>query len=512
MKSKARRTIVDVMTGLYARLFPQPSWRPWVLCAAAIFGLTYGLNDEEQAFILSCLQRTTLPRTRAEWAVLLVGRRGGKSRFVGFLAVFLACFQDYSNVLAAGERGIGMVICPDRRQARVVFRYINAFIDHVPMVAAMVEDRTKEAIHLRNGISIEVHTASFRSVRGYTVVWCIVDEVAFLPTDDSAEPDHELIRAILPALATTNGLLILLSSPHAKRGVLWQAMRDHFGKDDDPIVVWKAPTSVMNPSINNRVIDAARQNDPTAAASEWDAEFRNDLETFLVREVIDAAKVPGRVLIPPVAGVKYSAFVDPAGGGSANADDFTGAIVHTEKNGRVVHDASFVRRPPFSPEATVSEIAAWLEPYGVTSVTGDRYAGSWPSDQFRKRGITYRAAEKPKSELYRDFGALLNSGQVELLDDPKLVAQLASLERRVSRNGKDSIDHPPGSHDDLANVVAGAVVHATIFAPKQAVALIQADTRWQKSRWGLSRQPADLADHIGTAAQVGADLFTLRAR
>ena len=88
MSGKAQRTIVDAMTGLYRRLFPQPSWRPWVLCAAAIFGLTYGLSAQDQAFILSCLQRSKLPRTRAEWAVLLVGRRGGKSRFVGFLAVF----------------------------------------------------------------------------------------------------------------------------------------------------------------------------------------------------------------------------------------------------------------------------------------------------------------------------------------------------------------------------------------------------------------------------------------
>ena len=104
-------------------------------------------------------------------------------------------------------------------------------------------------------------------------MFCIVDEVAFLQTDDSAEPDHELIRH-RAGLDDSNGLLILLSSPHAKRGVLWQAMRDHFGKDDDPIVVWKAPTRVMNPSISERVIDAARQNDPTAAASEWDAEFQ----------------------------------------------------------------------------------------------------------------------------------------------------------------------------------------------------------------------------------------------
>ena len=38
----------------------------------------------------------------------------------------------------------------------------------------------------------------------------------------------------------------------------------------------------------------------------------------------------------------------------------------------------------------------------------------------------------------------------------RLVNQLCGLERRTARSGKDSIDHAPGGHDDLANSVAGA--------------------------------------------------------
>jgi hypothetical protein len=55
---------------------------------------------------------------------------------------------------------------------------------------------------------------------------------------------------------------------------------------------------------------------------------------------------------------------------------------------------------------------------------------------------------------------LLNSGRVELLDHKRLVAQLCGLERRTSRAGRDSIDHVPGGHDDIANGVAGAVAVA----------------------------------------------------
>jgi hypothetical protein len=42
-----------------------------------------------------------------------------------------------------------------------------------------------------------------------------------------------------------------------------------------------------------------------------------------------------------------------------------------------------------------------------------------------------------------------------MVDNPKLVNQLCNLERRTARSGKDSIDHPPGQHDDLCNAVAG---------------------------------------------------------
>src|SRR5262249_37479049 len=75
----------------------------------------------------------------------------------------------------------------------------------------------------------------------------------------------------------------------------------------------------------------------------------------------------------------------------------------------------------------------------------------------RKHGIAYEAAPKPKSDLYRELLPSVNSKLLDLVDHPKLVNQLASLERRTARGGRDSIDHPPGCHDDVANAIAGAI-------------------------------------------------------
>ena len=154
---------------------------------------------------------------------------------------------------------------------------------------------------------------------------------------------------------------------------------------------------------------------------------------------------------------RYVAFVDPSGG---SADSMTLAIAH-KVDDRAVLDAVREVRPPFSPEGTVADFCALLKEYRITEVTGDRYAGEWPREQFRKLGVTYKLSEQPKSDLYRDTLPLLNSGKVELLDLPRLTAQLCGLERRTARGGRDSIDHAPAAHDDLANAVAGVLLLAT---------------------------------------------------
>ncbi len=56
---------------------------------------------------------------------------------------------------------------------------------------------------------------------------------------------------------------------------------------------------------------------------------------------------------------------------------------------------------------------------------------------------------------------LFNSGRVRLLDNRKLVAQFAALERHTSSVGRDRIDHGPGGHDDLCNSAAGALIAAS---------------------------------------------------
>ncbi len=235
-----------------------------------------------------------------------------------------------------------------------------------------------------------------------------------------------------------------------------EAYRKHFGKEGDEVLVWQGPTRAMNPAVPESYIARHMADDPARAAAEYGAQFRVDLEAFVLREAVMACVSSGCYERGPLGEHTYVAFCDPSGGSS---DSMTLAIAHLEGAVAVVDLAREVK-PPFSPEAVVAEFAAALKSYNLFTVTGDRYAGAWPAEAFSRFNITYTPADKNKSDIYGALLPLINSRRIDLVDNQKLINQLLSLERRVARGGRDSIDHPQGQHDDLANAVAGAAVLA----------------------------------------------------
>lgn len=436
-------------TQLFGGQFAGASWAAWRALLSGFYGLPM---DRAESLLWCSLTGREEPAQHAEELWLAIGRRGGKSQAAALLAVYEAAFRDHAPKLAPGEVATVLVLAADRKQARSVFRYIRGLMHHNPMLATMIAREDSESIELDNRAVIEVGTASFRSVRGYSIAAVIADEIAFWRSEDSSNPDFEIINALRPAMATLGGKLIALSSPYAKRGALYDAYRRFYGKPG-PIVVARAPSRTMNPTLPQRVVDQAMERDPASARAEYLAEFRSDIETFVAREIVEACVVPGRVELPYLSEHRYRAFVDPSGGSS---DAMTLAIGHIEGDVAVV-DAIRERRPPFSPESVVAEFAELMRDYRISRVEGDRYGGEWPRERFAVHRITYSPGAKPRSDLYRDLLPLLNSMRVELPDHPRLVAQFCSLERRTARGGRDSIDHAPGAHDDIANAVAGLV-------------------------------------------------------
>jgi hypothetical protein len=441
--------------------FKKPAtWAAWFAFLRVLFGLP--MDEVGWALFRQCTGRDDRPADGFREAWLVCGRRGGKSIVLALIAVYLATFYDWSAYLSPGERATVMIIAVDRRQSRTIFRYLRALITRVPMLAALIERETADTLDLSNGVTLEIQTASYRSTRGYTLIACLLDELAFFRSDEgAANPDQEIIAAIRPAMASVPGsMLLCASSPYARRGALWTAYRKHFGKPSS-VLVWRADTRTMNPTIDQGVIDDAMEADPASAAAEYGAQFRVDVETFVSREVVESCVETGCFERPYLSRYRYFGFVDPSGG---SADSMTACVAHME-GGRVLIDAVREAKPPFSPELIVADFAKTLRnDYRISTVRGDRYGGEWPREQFRKHGIQYEPAEKTCSDLYAELLPLLNSRKISLLDDARMVAQLVNLERKTSKFGKDAISHPPGQHDDRVNAIAGAAHTASTAA------------------------------------------------
>ena len=275
------------------------SWAAWFVFLKVLFGIK--LDEAELAIYQACTGRTAPAPGGYNEATLICGRRAGKSLVLALIACYLAVFRDYRPFLTAGERGTIMIIAADRKQAQSIFRYLKGFLG-VPLLAGLIERETSEVLELSNQVSIEIQTASFRTLRGRTVVASLNDETAFWRTDDgSSSPDSEIYAALRPAMATIpNAMLLSGSSPYARRGVLYDDFRRFFGKDEASVMVWKAPTKLMNPSISQSFLDQEYERDPASAAAEYGAEFRSDIAAFISREAVDAVIMPGVFELAPM--------------------------------------------------------------------------------------------------------------------------------------------------------------------------------------------------------------------
>jgi hypothetical protein len=286
----------------------------------------------------------------------------------------------------------------------------------------------------------------------------VLDELAYMRDEFSATPDIELVRAVRPGLANLGGRLLGLSSPHSRRGHLYAMYQQHYGKPSDVLVI-QAGGPVLNPTISAAFIERARAEDPTAARSEWDAQFREDISQWLADELLEAAR-EGRTGGKKKAPV---AFVDMSGG---RHDASCLGIAHAEEVGqpaersppRLVLDVLEHVKAPHEPSVVVERFCRILKDYKISKVVGDRYGAEWVTSAFKDRGISYESSELDKSSIYMEVLPAFAERRITLIDDKRLITELRMLERKPRTGGKaDAVDHAPNMHDDAANAACGAL-------------------------------------------------------
>lgn len=434
------------------------TWAPWMTALRCLYGLP--VKQSRSGIVLECTGREldSMPSNGFRTALFLTGRRSGKSRIASLIGAHEAVLAGHQAKLAPGEQGVVAICAPTKHQGRIVKDYLEA-IFRTNVLQAEVISQTKSSFQLRNNTRIEILAGDFRTIRGYTLLAAIIDEVAFFGLDDDSKikSDTELIRAIKPSLATVGGKLIAISSPFARRGWTFKTFDRYFKNPHGKVLVWNCPSRTMNRTLPQAEVDEAMAEDRQAALAEYYGQFRDDVAEFIPLSVIESLVVAGRQELLPSKWHKYFAFCDISGG---RGDDAALAIAHLEDR-NVVLDLLRQYRPPFSPYDVCGDIARELKRFEIKRVVGDNYSAEFVAQAFATSGIHYYRADKPKSQLYMELLPRLCSGEIELLDIPILKGQLANLQRKTRSGGRDVIDHPPGCHDDLANAAAGVAEVAT---------------------------------------------------
>ena len=446
----------DALTSpkLFGPFFAGPSWDLWKTVVKAKDGEP--LDATELARFRTVAERDPPIKPVREF-VVIAGRGAGKDSITSAIASTTAV--NFHGKLRPGERAVVMCLACDREQAKIVFNYIRAYFERIPALAKTVVRINDESIELANHVDVEVHTNSYRGVRGRSLLCAIFDEAAFWRSEGSQNPDFEVAGAIQPALGRVAGsTLILISSAHKRSGLLYEKWKQHYGRNDDDILVVKGTTLQFNPTFDAKIIERQLASDRQLYGAEYLSEWRDDLATFISRQLLEAAVDTDVIVRPPQEGVQYFAFDDPSGGAH---DSYALGVAHQDpRSNDVILDLVREWFAPLNPFEVTGEIAAILREYRLTEVTGDDYGKRWVSDAYGKIGILRRKSELDRSGIYLNVLPLFTSGRARLLDNQRLINQFANLERRTFPSGKDKIDHERGRHDDLCNAAAGALTLA----------------------------------------------------
>ena len=450
-------------------------------CLKSVYGGR--LTKNEQARIKHYTGKEELSLRGYNEADFIIGRKGGKSdKLASNIGIYEAVHGGHEKKLSVGERGYVVVIAQNLNTAQVVFRYIKAKLLRSPRMKPMIENVKAKEIDLTNGITIATIPCNNVAIRGLAVCCCICDEVGFWRSNKTgANPDYEIINAIKPAMATfDNPKLIKISSPYTKQGVL----HDDFDKrrQHEDIIIWNVPTWEMNPSISKKFFEDEKKKDYHNFQREYGANFADSISVFLPPITINAAVAKGITRRQYQIGKSYFAAIDPA----FKSDLFTFTIAHIEAGNRIQFDViiGFKGSPsvPLNMEATIVRITETLKEFDIRKVSGDQYCAAPVKQQFAKHNVFYEQVSftpATKREIYENLKSLFLSAKVELLDHPQSVAELKSVEKRLTALDNIQISKPKHGNtgDDYADVIALLAYKATPFLGKAVSEPVREMTR-----------------------------------
>jgi hypothetical protein len=208
-----------------------------------------------------------LLRSTSDRVLLNCCRQSGKSTISGVIALHRALYHPGSLVLC---------LAPALRQSQELFGKVLGFYRDLGRPVSPQGER-KLSLELENGSRIVTLPGSEKTIRGFS-------GTSLLVVDEAARVEDELYFAVRPMLAVSGGALMMLSTPHGKRGVFYEEWSGGEGWERYEVPARECPR------ISEAFLEEERSSlPPFIYRQEYECSFEDTEDQVFTSELIDSA-------------------------------------------------------------------------------------------------------------------------------------------------------------------------------------------------------------------------------
>lgn len=364
----------------------------------------------------------------AKVKVLSMGRRWGKTVLGGVLVG-----------LTLQQHGRVAWVAPTYKNTRPMWRWLQMALADDAKHKRVSIHKSERTIETQRGGFVGLYSGdNIDSIRGEAFHLVVIDEAAKIAEDAWTD-------AIMPTLADFDGDAVLISTPRGKNWFYTEWIRGQ-GQDKGHRS-WTSPTSDNPMPTIRRAFDKVRSRVPERSfRQEWLAEFVDDGSLF--RNVTACATAK------PLDGRRgdrtYIAGLD-----WALSYDFT-VLTIIDANTRELVFIDRYNGVDYSMQR--QRIKAACDRFGIAGMIAESNAMGKPNnDELRRMGLPVRdfvTTNATKADAIESLAAAFEQGNIRILDDPTLIAELQSYEVERLPSGMVRYSAPEGMHDDTVMSLA----------------------------------------------------------
>jgi len=385
-----------------------------------------------------------LLRDQSKRIVVRMCRQAGKTTTIALRAIWFAVTH---------PKTLSLIVAPSLRQSMIMMDRVHGFLMSLPqeLRRSIVMKLQRTVVWFKNGSQIVALPCSVHLLRGYTAHQVLMDEVAFFRDDETV-----IYNVVYPMLSTTDGVLIMSSTPWGKDSVFYRACQDPgYSKH---VVTWR---DVVNSGlIKPEFIEEMRRILPSERFKrEFEAEFVEEEDSYFKQDLI------AKCIDPELEYYEFDSY--PSGEFYIGVDfgkyyDYS-AIVVVERSGEVLKVVHCYRFPLGESYASVIGYVKTLcerwkdvqKVYADQTGVGNYIVEDMKNVSIPVDGITFTT--RLKEEMLGYLKNMMENGFLKIPYDPELISEINVEKFSLSKDGHVIFYHPEGSHDDRLMALALAV-------------------------------------------------------